>query len=165
MNKLFLLTILLTTLSQCGQPKSKTVINELGNYSIDILPNWSYQVDSANLSLAKVKDSVKGVIHVSTLTSEYNTLDESMYHYLHDMTSFFQDARKIGDGVSDINGVKTIWYRMKASNNDMRQEVLLYNVQLDNRQLISLICVAREDKFKDFEEEFNQMVFSFKELK
>ena len=120
-----------------------------------------------NISISKLKDSVKGVLNISTMISEYDTIDESMYHYMdtQNMLSFFQGARKVSDGVSEINGLKTIWFRMKAAQEkDIRQEVIIYNIQLKNNLLVSFICVAQEDKFGDFEEEFTKMVYSFKTL-
>lgn len=165
MKNLILLTITFLIFSHCGPPKAKTIIDKQGNYSIDVLPGWDYQIGDSNVSLTKSIDSEKGVLQISTITSEYSTLDESMYNYLYGITSFFQDARKISDGISDINGIKTIWYRMKASSNGMKQDILLYNVQLEDRQLISMICVAKEEKFGEFEGEFNQLVFSFKQVK
>jgi hypothetical protein len=152
-------------LLSCGQSTSTVVKNELVGYSIVVLPGWTHELDGENLFVERTAGSAKSVMSIHSLNSNFATLEESVRSYAGSLVSYFDNARKVSQGESEINGVKSFWYRMKANQGDVRQEVLIHMLQFDNKKFVYLICVAEEANFGDFEEEITKMVYSFERLK
>jgi len=160
-----ILLIFAVVLLSCGQSTPEVVKNKLVGYSIKVLPSWTHKLDGENLLISRTVGGTKSVISISSLKSNFATLEESVSHYTNSLVSYFDNARKISQGESEINGLKSFWYRMKADQGSMRQEVLIHMLQFDGNKFIYLICVASEGKFVDFEADITKMVYSLERLK
>ena len=164
----FTLLVFIGLIFSCSSSETKIITNKLGNHSIEILPDWDYKFEKTSTRIGKTKyygtQYVTGTLLISEGLSEYNTLDETFETYLSQFPNAFKDFKKISEGKTEINGLTSRWFRMTDNDNGTIYTTVQYVIQQKGKVSYSLNCSATRDTFKDFEEDFNKMVFSYKRL-
>lgn len=156
-------------LTSCNSSNKKTVVNEDGDYTVEILPEWDYRLEGANTRIHKTKlldtKSVSGTLLVTTMESAHETLDESFNYLVGGLPDSFTDYRKISEGETEINGILAKWNRMEDTDNNIRYVTLQYIMQPIGKNMIVINCSSTKDAFNEFEEDFNKIAFTLKTIK
>ncbi len=162
----FNLAIVFAIFLSCSSNETKVVTNKEGNYSVTVLHDWKYRIEKKNTRIEKTikigTQYVSGTLTISEGPTEYNTLDETASIYLSQFPSTFTDFRKISEGSTEINGIRCRWFRMTDNDNGTTYMTVQYILQQKEKVCYILNCSATEDMFRDFEEDFTRMVFSYK---
>lgn len=158
--------IYLFVLIGCSKSKPETVVLNEWGISIEVLPGWVHEINDTIMSISTAKvNFVKGVMNMDYINDDkLNSIDEYFYAVTTGMGSFFEGYKKISEGRSEVNGLRTIWHRMRSTYEDNLTEVLVYFIELDTHKFVTIICVARVDTFPSYEPEFTKMVYSIQKL-
>ena len=163
-----IISFTLIVIFSCTSNENTLVTNDKGHYSIISLPEWTVKNDGVTTKISKTKyygtDYVTGTVTITEGLTDYKTLDETFDTYLSQFQYAFKDFRKINEGRTQINGLPTRWFRMTDNVEGTTYETVQYVIQLTSDKVFLLNCSATKDKFTDFEEEFNKIVFSYKRL-
>ncbi|MCW5909729.1 MAG: hypothetical protein KIT62_01585 [Cyclobacteriaceae bacterium] len=168
MKRWYLFGFISAVLMSCTSSETRIVTNKKGKYTINMPPEWDYSLEDLSTRLYRTRyygtNYVTGTLFVSMTDSDYESLEESVINYVGQLKHGFTDYKKIGDGLTQINGVTTSWHRMKDTDKGTRFVTLQYLMQPKGRKLFVINCSATEGTFDDFEDDFNKIAFSFKIL-
>lgn len=153
--------ILFTLMISCAQQNKEVITNLSGGYSIEVLPDWDHTIENSNTSIMRSKSLiVEATLSVSTLESEYETLDESFNEYVAQLPSGFADYSSLGNGYTQINNTPAKWHRMKDTEAGKRYMTVIYVMQPIGKKMILISCSSLEETFANYEEDFTKMSFS-----
>jgi len=163
-NQLVISALFIFCLS-CAQQDKKVITNQSGGYSIEVLPEWVYSFENSSTTILKSKSLiVQATLHVSTLDSDYQTLEESFNEYVAQLPSGFTDYVSVGNGHTQINNIPAMWHRMKDTENGARYQTLIYVTQPIGKRMVLITCSSLENTFDNYEEDFTKMSFSLNTL-
>lgn len=152
----------------CSSSDSKVVSNKVGRYSITVLSGWDYKFDGSKTIITKTvyfgTSYVIGTLTISEGPTEYNSLDETLDNYLQAFKYTFKDFVKLSEGYADINGLRSRWFRMRDNENGTIYETVQYVIQQSKNRVFVLNSSATKEKFKNFEEDFQKMIFTYSRL-
>jgi hypothetical protein len=152
--------------SACTDKSGERLVNNKGNYSINKLSDWDYEIKNRSIMISQIRRydslSVTGTLIVAPGNSDLPSLDDTFTAFKNDLPRTLKDYQKINEGYSEINGHPTRWIKLSYTLYNFKYISLRYFMQLSEKTPVMIDCSSIDGTFEDFEEDFNEMVFSLR---